>query len=216
MNKLIIHQFIAFFTLSVFLTSCENNQFDYGLDKYYEEIVTAMGKNVFLLDDGKTILNVNENETQTFQSGERIFLNYTLLPKATSDYDYTVRVNGASKITLGKLNKVSQQEIESSAKEPVHLESVWLGNHYLNMQFYINRKSESHIIGLLTDSTQLANDTIQIYFKHDLNNDPAGYLSHVFLSFDLENVLGKPENKKNIAVNINTDNYGAKIYELKY
>jgi hypothetical protein len=174
MKRIITLLFIALFTGSLFLTSCENNKFDYGLDKYYEEIVTAMGKNVFLLDNGEKMLSVTENGNQTFQSGDRIFLNYTLLPENTAGYDYTVRVNGGAKITMGKLNKVSRKDIEASAKEPIQLESVWLGSHYLNMQFYINRKSESHIIGLLTDSTRLVNDTIQIYFKHDSNNDPVG------------------------------------------
>jgi hypothetical protein len=216
MNKLIMKYLIVLSTISIFLISCENDKVDYGYDKYYEEIVTAMGKNVFLLDDGKKILSTNENEKLNLQSGDRVLIHYTLLPETESGYDQVVRLNGASKIPQGKLKLVSEKDIKAAVKEPVHLESAWLGSHYLNLQMYMNRYSEAHTIGLLADSTQLSNDTLRIYFEHNPNNDSAGYPVHFFLSFDLENVLGKPENTKNIAVNINTDNYGTKIYELKY
>jgi hypothetical protein len=207
---------VAFCIAGVFLNSCENDEYDYGLDKYYVEIGTAVEKNVFLLDNGKTILNVGEKAIQSFQRGERIYLNYTLLPETSTGYDYTVRVNAASKITLGKLKKTDLKEIESSVQEPVRLESIWVGSHYLNMQFYMNRKSESHTVGLLADSVSFAGDAVQIYFKHDPNNDLPGYPVHIFLSFDLEDVLGNPENNKTLAININTSEYGNKIYELNY
>lgn len=211
-----MQRFIVLAAISVFLISCENDKVDYGFDKYYEEIVTAMEKNVFLLDDGKKILNTKENEKLIFQSGDRVLINYTLLPETKSGYDQVVRLNGASKIPQGKLKLTDGKDIESSIKAPVHLESVWLGSHYLNLQMYINRKSEAHTIGLLADSTQLSNDTLRIYFEHNPNNDLVGFPVHFFLSFDLENVLGKPGNKKNIAVHINTDNYETKIYKFKY
>jgi hypothetical protein len=212
-SSFIVH---SYFLLLFLLASCETNPVDYGLDRYYKEILTFTGENSFLSDEGKTILNVSEDKKPNYQPGDRVLLNYTLLPETTSGYDYTVRVNGTSKIPLGKLTLVDQKEIETAANEPIHLESVWLGSHYLNFQLYLNYKSEAHSIGLLVDSTLLAEDTIRIYFKHNSNNDPAGYPVHTFISFDLEEVLGKPKNSQAIAVAVNTDNYGQKAYQLIY
>ena len=96
------------------------------------------------------------------------------------------------------------------------LESVWPGSHYLNMQFYLNYKSEAHKIGLLTDSTRLGSDTLLIRFIHDTNNDPPGYPSHAYLSFDLKEVLGDPGKSRPISVQINTSNYGNKTYTFDY
>jgi hypothetical protein len=194
--------------------SCGTEAVDYGLGEYFEEIATATSGNTFLSDQGKKIRNVNEKPA--FEAGERVYLNYTLLPEATPGFDYTVRINGSSKIPVGKIKLGSQADAESAVKEAVHFESIWVGSHYLNMQFYINYKSEAHAISLIADSTRLDSDTIRMYFEHNPNNDPAGYPVRAMLSFDLKAILGEPENNKNMQIDINTNNYGRKTYTLKY
>jgi hypothetical protein len=195
--------------------SCEDTKaVDYGFGEYFEEIVTAVSENVFVLDNGKTLFNTNEKASKAYQSGDRILMNYTLLHETTAGYDYTVRINGSSKVPLTELSLVDQKTIQSLVSEPVFFESLWVGNHYLNLQFYINYKSETHSIKLLTDSSLIKNDTVYVYFKHDTKNDAPGYSSHVFLSADLEKTFGK--SKRVLFFNINTINYGEKQYELKY
>jgi hypothetical protein len=117
---------------------------------------------------------------------------------------------------LGKLTLANDSTIRSSVREPIQLESVWLGSHYLNMQFYLNFKSEKHTIKLLADSTALGSDTLRLYFVHNPNNDPPGYPSHTYLSFDLQEVLGVPENIRPTTVQINTSNYGDKAFDFNY
>ena len=126
-------------------------------------------------------------------------MNYTLLKRNTSGDD-SVRINGSSRIPQGKITLTSNNNINSAAKEPILLESVWIGSHYLNMQFYINYKSATHQIGLLADSTSLKSDTIRLYFVHDKNNDLPGYPSRSYLSFDLKDVLGEPGKLRPVAV----------------
>jgi hypothetical protein len=207
---------VVFFALCTLFFSCEDKKtVDYGYDEYYEEIVTAVSENGFLLDNGKTLFDTNK-ETNPYSSGDRVLLNYTLLHETTSGYDYTVRVNGSSKIHKTELTLTNREKIDSAVNEPVLFESLWLGSHYLNMQCYINYKSEAHTIGLLTDSLQIRNDTVRIYFKHDKKNDLPGYSNRLLLSVDLEKALGSPKKEKVLLLNINSFNYGEKIYELKY
>jgi len=187
---------------------------DYGLDRYYVEIVTAQGENVFLSDNGNKIVAISNNN-RVHTQGDRVLLSYTLLETSASG-DYNVRINRSSKISQGKITLTGESNINSAAKEPILLESVWLGSHYLNMQFYINYKSEAHKIGLLVDSTRLKSDTISMYFVHDKVNDPPGYPVNTYFSVDLSNVLGKPEKSRPISVQINTSNYGNKTYEFEY
>lgn len=198
------------------LFSCKDKTVDYGLDTYYVEIVTAQNKNEFLSDDGKLIAATSDENQKTYAFGDRVLLNYTLLSSTASGNNCTVRINGSAKIPLGKLILTNDSTINSSDKEPIMLESVWLGRHYLNMQFYLNYKSEAHKIGLLADSIRLESDTLRLYFIHDTNNDPPGYPSHAYLSFDLSDVLGVPGNACPLSVQINTSNYGNKTYEFEY
>jgi len=197
------------------LFSCENKVVDYGLDKYFVEIVTAQGDNIFLLDNGKFIVATSDETKKDYTSGDRFLMNYTLLETRSSG-DYNVRINGSAKIPLGKTAIASDSIIQTSANDPITLESVWLGSHYLNMKFYINYKSVAHSIGLIADSLSLKSDTVRMYFVHDTKNDPPGYPSHTYLSFDLKDVLGDPEKSRPISVQINTNNYGNKTYEFEY
>ena len=200
---------IIIFCISItgFIFSCKDKTVDYGLDTYYVEIVTAQNANEFLTDDGKRIIATPDDSRKTYALGDRVLLNYTLLSPTASGSDYTVRINGSAKIPSGKLALSNDSSINAAAREPVLLESVWLGSHYLNMQFYINYMSVAHTIGLLTDSIRLKSDTLRMYFTHNTNNDPPGYPSHTYLSFDLEDVLGAPGNGRPLSVQINTSDY---------
>jgi len=196
-----------------FLYSCEDKNVDYGLDVYYVEIATAQNANEFLLDNGKLIVAKNPDEkAKTYALGDRVLLNYTLL----SPEDNHVRINGSAKVPLSKLTLASNSAIRSESKEPILLESAWIGSHYLNMQFYFDYMSEMHKIGLLADSTRLDSDTLRMYFVHDINNDPPGYPAHSYLSFDLKGVLGDPGKSRPISVQINTTYYGNMTYDFEY
>lgn len=213
-NPLIRYLFSIIFASMLF--SCGDKPVDYGLDTYYVEIVTAQNTNEFLTDNGKLIVAEPVEKAKTYTFGDRILLNYTLLPSTASGDNNTIRINSSVKIPLGKLALSNGAAIQSSPKEPVLLESVWLGSHYLNMQFYLNYKSVTHKIGLLTDSTRLASDTLRMYFTHDTNNDPPGYPSRAYLSFDLKDILGDPVKSRPASVQINTSDYGNKTYEFEY
>jgi len=198
------------------LFSCKDKTVDYGYDTYYVEIVTAQNKNEFLSDKGNRIVATSDENQKTYAFGDRVLLNYTVLSSTASESDRNVRINGSAKVPMGKIILTNDSAIRSAVKEPIVLESVWLGSHYLNMQFYLNYKSVAHKIGLLADSTRLASDTLRMYFVHDPDNDPPGYPSHAYLSFDLSDVAGLPGSARAIAVRINTSNYGDKTYEFEY
>ena len=198
------------------LSACEEKNVDYGLDVYYVEIATAQSSNEFLPDNGKTIVAAQDENAKTYAFGDRVLLNYTLLSSTASGDGDSVRINGSAKIPLGKIMLKSDSAIRSESKEPILLESVWLGSRYLNMQFYFNYMSEKHTMGLLADSARLKGDTLRLYFVHNTNNDPPGYPAHSYLSFDLKDVLGEPGKARPISVQINTDNYGIKTYGFEY
>jgi len=214
-NPLIIF-YLFFIILASFLFSCKDKTVDYGLDNYYVEIATAQNENTYLSDNGKMIIATSNESNKAYTLGDRVLLNYTLLSTDTVNDSFNVRINGSAKIPQGKLTLANDSIIRSSIKEPIRLESIWLGSHYLNMQFYLNYMSQTHKIGLLADSAGLESDTLRMYFIHDPNNDPPGYPTHTYLSFDLKDVLGDPKKARPITVQINTNDYGNKTYGFEY
>jgi len=213
-NRAVI-KYLLLIILAGSFYSCKDKTVDYGLDEYYVEIVTAQSDNSFLSDNGIKIVAKSDVSNKSYSSGDRVLINYTLLEASNPDY-YYVRINGSAKIPQGKLTLSDNSTIQTSVKEPVLLESVWLGNHYLNMQFYINFKSTAHKIGLLVDSASIKSETISLYFVHDPVNDSPGFPSHTYLSFDLKEVLGQPKKNRSVSVQINTSNYGIKTCEFEY
>jgi len=216
MNKGVGIGGMFFIVIVSFLFSCEEKTVDYGFDNYYVEIVTAQNENEFLSDNGKIIVVSSSKNKNNYTAGDRVLINYTLLSEDDSGDRYNVRINGSSKIPLGKLSLTNDSTINASAVEPIFLESVWLGRNYLNMSFYLNYRSITHSIGLLADSMRMESDTLRMYFIHDSKNDPPGYPSHAYLSFDLKDVLRNPEKTRQISIQINTSNFGNKIYGFEY
>ena len=212
-RALIFNGLFAMTALFLSLSSCTSSpSVDYGLGEYYVEIVTALDKNTFQLDSGKTIYAVGGKIDSSYEAGDRVFLNFSYLEKTID----RVTVHASAKISLGALKPVEEKEIADFANDPLSLESVWMGSHYLNFRIYMEYKSVKHKVALFTDKNKLDQPEIDVYFRHDANNDPPGYPAFLYLSFDLKETLGEPEGNKILRIHLHTTNYGDKTYELNY
>ncbi|MDR2086015.1 MAG: hypothetical protein LBP72_02450 [Dysgonamonadaceae bacterium] len=218
--KTIISRIFCFFaTVSCFF-ACEDNTVDYALGEYYQNIATVLNDSVYLLDSGEALYNINYRANKAFDADKRIFLTYSLEKEKNAPCGHAILLHGASEITLGELKIADKIAIDSLPAHPVRLESVWVGSHYLNMRFYFDYRSKTHSIGLFADDSCLSGDTLHLYFRHNTNQDSPGYPVHLFLSFDLEKVLGKPggesSKQKCLQVFVNSSNYADKSYKFKY
>jgi hypothetical protein len=166
----------------------------------------------FLSDTGESLYEVEAKNHKSYDTGQRVLLTYSYSEKTAASYDRAIFVHSSSSIALGELKPLDQKEIDRLPNDPVRLESVWIGSHYLNLRFYMDYKSETHGVKLVCDP----NEPNKIYFRHDNNNDPPGYPVFILISFDLSKVLDKPQGDRSLYINLNTNNYGNKTYELKY
>ncbi|MCC8146824.1 MAG: hypothetical protein LIO93_10410 [Bacteroidales bacterium] len=198
--------------LFVCLFSCTEDDVDYGLGEYYEEIATAAGEEIFILDNGKTLININTSYPTSFEAGQRIYLKYIY-----SDEDKEkINIRSAGRVTQGILEAVEEEKILNHPDDLIEFESAWLGNHYLNALFYIEHKSSPHSVSLWVDEQKTGTDVINIYFLHDRKDDERGVPSFSTVSFDLYPVLGEPNGEKKIKVHFNTTNYGKRFSEFNY
>lgn len=204
--------------LLIFLWSCSGDDISYDIGAYKVDLadvcVSSEGKQFFLLDNNISLLH--NGYISKLEQGQRIWLNYSYLEEENKNYNHIIKVNGYTQITTRKLKSLSWAVISSFPdSDPVRLESVWIGNHYLNLIFQIGFHSEKHLIDLFCDESRIRDEELHIYFRHDNNNDPPGAPQKVIISYDLS-ILGNPGQNKVLYVHIKSDNYGDRVYELLY
>lgn len=205
--------YIVLFCLigSSFFFSCsEKEDVDYGYGEYYVEMATVLTGKTFLLDCGKTVYN--QKEIEGLKEGERILFNYSYLNRETNN----VTIRYIKRVFSGNLEFVDSEKIQEYENIPVRLESVWLSNHYLNFQFYMEYLSEAHTVSLYADKLEMNKDEIRLYFLHNKNNDSPGYWKSSTVSFDLQKELEPSSNKRLLIVHVVSENYGKKEYKFEY
>jgi hypothetical protein len=192
------------------LASCDS-VVDYGLGEYYVELATALDEPAFRLDNGHTVYDSHRTAGQSFASGDRIYLNFSY---GASPSD-PITVHGAAKIFSDTLRTQPADQLSQQKNHPIRFESAWTGSHYLNMKFYIEYRSQTHKIALLTDEALTNNPEIHLYFTHDKTNDTAGYWTPLYASFDLSRILGQPLGNRTLSVHVNTPT-ADNIYTITY
>ncbi len=208
---------LVYLSTCLLFLSCSKDKVVYDIGEYKVDLATVQtnsNNQSFLLDNNTLLLN--KGFINNLEAGQRVLLNYSYLEDLSPGYDYVIKVNGISAVTQGQLSEVSPITIDTITNVPIHLESVWLGSHYLNVSFYMNFYSKKHTIALITGKTQIQEKNISIYFCHNDNNDSPGVTRCVITSFDLSNVLGEPVGDRQLTVNLNSGNYGEKDYSFIY
>jgi hypothetical protein len=195
------------------IAACDSEPaIDYGMGEYYVEMVTAVGNDAFLLDNGRTIRDSNKTAKRSFVAGARVYLSFSY----GESPDDPITVHGAFQIFSSILKTMPETTLSQQKQDPIRLESVWLGSHYLNLKFYMEYRSTAHKLSLLADEKLFLTPETHLYFSHDKNNDSPGYSTAIYASFDLGEILGEPQGDRTLLVHFNTTNDGNKIYTFKY
>ncbi len=197
--------------------SCEEEDISYDIGAYKVDLATVVfdnGLHSFLLDSGESLYT--SDQQWKIEKDQRVWLNYSYLSEEKPGYDRVVKVNVCRVITQGKPLITNQETIDIFRNDPVYLRSVWLGSTYLNLDFSFDFYSNPHKIALLMADIQQISDTIMLYFRHSTGEDLPGYERRSYASFDLSEILGLSDGSRLLFVNINSTNYGAKNFDLRY
>jgi len=148
------------------------------MDDYFVEFATVKREGTgyrFLLDNGRLLIPLETDYTG--KEGQRVILNY--VPWQGD----TVKINYISDIFTGVVQ--SDAFPERYPKDPVKIQSVWVGGDYLNMAIEIEYHSKPHKVALFRD---LSSPTIDLWFSHSRENDPPGYPQIMYASFLLSSL----------------------------
>lgn len=166
-----INRIISLSIILMLLIGC--NKETIRLDDYFINIATIkkVGEQYrFELDNGHLLIPIKTEYNG--KEGQRVILNYVPL---NGD---TIKINQIKDIFTDNVHK--ENSLSELIKDPIKIQSVWVGGDYLNLIIETYFLSKPHKVALIQDITS---PTINLYFSHSKEDDPHGYPQTMYMSF---------------------------------
>ena len=173
-----------------------------------------------MLDD-KTPLRTASSAISYYRpkDGQRVILNYSILSNkpAGSEYKHDIRINDVYEVlTKGIFNITSATE-DSIGNDNIHIERIWVGSDYLNVEFAYPGYNRTHYINLVSDNAKTYTDgKIHLEFRHNANSDFPNYNKWGYVSFDLKSLRQLGKNSVDLVIHTNEFNSGNQTYAITY
>lgn len=217
----------ALLIFALFAVSCSNDtDDDFSLDKYWIDIVTVENPNnnnvFFMRQDNNTLLWTAATNFPGYRpkDGQRIIANFTKLAdkRLTDLYDYDVKLNDVYEVLTKGIFLITPQKQDSIGNDPIKILDMWIGRHYLNIEFSYWGYNKVHYINLVSDVEKTYSDgKIHLEFRHNANNDDKIYNKWGMVSFDLSSLIAEHAGEETIPLVIHVNESGSsqeKTYEL--
>ncbi len=198
--------------LSVFMLACSSNDDDYSLDKFWVDIVTVENPNnkdaFFMRRDDNKLLWTAASSFYNFRpvDGQRLVANYTILwdKTATGLYDYDVKLNDAYKVLTKGIFNLTPATADSIGNNPIRINRMWVGSHFLNVEFVYMGYEKIHFINLVNDDSKTYTDgKTHLEFRHNANNDMQYYTRMGLVSFDLRSLHNNTNADIELVIHVN-------------
>jgi hypothetical protein len=146
-----------------------------------------------LSDEDLKLLPKNAHEVKPApdNSARVLFVFNVLADESKLGYDYVVTLMYIAPVRVFDVASSSAATIADSSDMLRNVESVWIGSHYLNVDYYFfyNTDARKHEVSLLRDTTAgLRGSDITLYLKHNSKGDGGTIPGQNIVSFDLESL----------------------------
>lgn len=171
-----------FLSLFLLFSGCEKDT--ERMDDYFVDFATTVVENAhyrFKLDNGRLLIPP-EVISYSGKEGQRVVISYVPLEGDR------IKINYVSNIFTGSVQREGYPSKYSD--DPLKIQSAWVGGDYLNLVLETEYHSVAHSVGLLLDPSSTA--SVDLYFSHSTNNDPAGYPKMLYASFLLSELRSTP------------------------
>lgn len=201
--------------------ACNDND-GYSLNDFRISVATVIPESQtsysLLLDNGDKLWPAASDVLYRPKVEQRVFVNYTLLSGEMSGYDHYIKVNHIWDILTKPVIKLTIENADSIGNDPIRMNDLWIGNHYLNTEFSFNYSGvRPHAINLVQNET-IANedaDILVLEFRHNSYKSNSNTLFDGFACFDLKPF--QKEGKDSIKIKVIVKDWdGEKEYELIY
>ena len=123
-------------------------------------------------------------------ANQRVFVNYTILSDKMDGFDHYIKVNDIWNVLTKPVIELTEQNKDSIGNDPVRMNEIWIGDHYLNTGFSFNYNGmKPHAINLVRNKTITTEeeedaDLIELEFRHNSYNSTSNSLVNGFACFD--------------------------------
>jgi hypothetical protein len=143
------------------------------------------------------------------KTGQRILANYSILSEGESAYGYNhkVALNDVYQVLIKGVFAVRPATQDSVGNDAVEIRDVWVGSHFLNVEFVFGGYDKMHFINLVSDASKSYTDgKVHLEFRHNANSDNQQYARWGLVSFDL-NSLKSQAIGDSVAIVVHTKAY---------
>ncbi|NLA64224.1 MAG: hypothetical protein GX857_13635 [Bacteroidales bacterium] len=202
--------------------ACDNND-GYSLNDFrisIASVVPEAGQSYsLLLDNGKKLWPAASDINYRPSANQRVFVNYTILSDKIDGFDHYIKVNDIWNVLTKSVIELTEQNRDSIGNDPVKMNDIWIGDHYLNTGFSFNYNGmKPHAINLVQNKITIISedeDVIELEFRHNSYKSTSNSLFNGFACFDLRPF--QREDKNSILIKVLVKEWdGEKEYEVTY
>jgi hypothetical protein len=186
----------TFAIVAVIATSCQKDNDDYSLDKYWVGfgIVQKSGPDTFTIqmDNGSVLYPVaGQTYGSWYVDKGRILVNFTIVgdKNVTGDVkEYFVKINSARKVLKKGIVDITPAIEDSIGNDPIIIRDAWVSsNQLLNFELRYFGNYATHFINLVKQPGELTaqDQPVELELRHNKNGDREDYPYTAYVSFDL-------------------------------
>jgi hypothetical protein len=174
----------------------------------------------FVLDD-LTRLSTASSAIAYYRpkDGQRVILNYSIISNKPegAEYKHDIRINDVYEVLTKGIFSISPATEDSIGNDEIHIERIWVGSDYLNVEFAYPGYNKTHYINLVSDNAKTYTDgKIHLEFRHNDNSDYPNYDKWGYVSFDLKSLKQTGKNSVDLVIHTNEFRTGKQTYTLTY
>ena len=208
-----------------FVWSCNDREDENEADNYLVNFATVDNpKQVTSFDfvlDNQTRLRTASSAISYYRpkDGQRVVLNYSILSNKPvgSEYKHDIRINDVFEVLTKGIFNITPAIEDSIGNDAIHIERIWVGSDYLNVEFAYPGYNKTHFINLVSDGAKTYNDgKIHLEFRHNANSDFPNYNKWGYVSFNLKSLKQEGKNSVDLVIHTSEFNSGKQTYTLTY
>lgn len=213
------------FMLVPFFVACSSNEPSYVQNSYFVNLATVENPNqetAFIIQlDNNTRMKVAGSDLRYYRpkDGQRVIANYSVLTneRDSSDYRHKIKLNNVYEVLTKGIFKIAPETNDSIGNDYIYIEDIWVGGHFLNVEFVYPGRDKTHFISLVSDSTKTYTDgKTHLEFRHNANGDYPSINRWGMVSFNLKSLESSTANQVDLVIHTNEFGSQANAYSMTY
>jgi len=208
-RKFILSTVTLVLFVAIGFQSCDDDD-GYSLGDFWVDIATVETDDNssaywFILDDGTTLWPAASDIQYLPKQGQRIILNYSILSNQKNEFDHYIKINYIWDILTKKTIVLTATNADSIGNDPVKINDMWIGNHYLNVNFLFNYGGiRPHAINLVENSLipDPQDGKIHLEFRHNAYGSTNNRLYNGLVCFDLKSYQNSSTDSVTFAIKV--------------